>query len=355
VREATASRVTSGDRPQRVVTFGELLLRLAAPGHARILQAESFGARYTGAEANVAVALACLGVECSVVSRVPSGDLGQACVNYIRRFGVDTADVRRGGSRLGLLYLETGAPPRASRVIYDRAGSGFATSTPSDYDWPAILEDAAWLHFSGTAPSGGDGVAAALAEGLAVARSRRVRVSCDLNFRSQLWSAEQARETLAPLMPYVDVLTGSGEDAAHVFRIPMAAGHVGATGVSLDGHRHIAAQLAERFGINEVAAMLRTGDGSASSRLMGVLTSRGATVTSSPHAPPTVVDRIGAGDAFSAGIIFGLLSRRDPAEAVELATRLYCIEQTIEGDFALVSSAELEALDAVTSATRVQR
>lgn len=240
-----------------MVAFGELLVRLSPFGNERIVQASSFDVRYTGAEANVAVALSCLGLSCTLATKVPEGELGQPCINYLRQFGVDTSHVRRGNGRLGILYLETGAGPRASKVLYDRADSVFARSQASDYDWATMLRGADWLHFSGTAPIGGPGVAAALEEGLLVARRLGVTVSCDLNYRSKLWSTEDAGVALAKLMPYVDVLTGSGEDAARVFAIPLGPGDVGDDGLSATGHRRVAASLAERFGLTRVAGSIR--------------------------------------------------------------------------------------------------
>lgn len=344
---------------RRVVAFGELLLRLETPGHARIVQAESFTARYTGAEANVAVALAGLGLDCSVVSTVPDNEVGQACINYLRRFGVRTTHVGRGGPRLGLLYLETGAAPRPTRVVYDRAGSSFAGSTPADYDWTAILDGADWLHFSGTAPSGGAGVAAALGEGVALARSLGVRVSCDLNFRAKLWSEEEAGAALAKLMPSVDVLTGAGEDAARVFGIALEERHLGEHGLNLEGLEHVARTLWERFGVSHIAGVLRLAGATPAPDLIGVLASGSgssvAMVASRRHEAPTVVDRIGAGDAFSAGVILGLLSGGGPQQAAELAAALYCLGQTVEGDFALVGLGEVEALAAAPVSSRVER
>ncbi len=337
------------------MAFGELLLRLEAPGRARIVQAESFGARYTGAEANVAVALAGLGLTSCAVSKVPDNEVGRACVNYLRRFGVGTAHVATGGPRLGLLYLETGAPPRPTRVVYDRAGSSFCTSTAADYDWPAILEGAAWLHFSGTALLGGSAVAGALEEGVRLARSLGVPVSCDLNFRAKLWNEEQAAGALLRLLPAVEVLLGSGEDAARVLGVPFDTADLDHHGLTKAGHEHVAHELARRYGIAHVAGVLRSGPAGSVPHLSGVLTGNGATVTSREHPPPSVVDRIGAGDAFSAGIIFGFVSGWAPERTVGLASALYCLAHTVEGDFALVDLAEAEALATGSATTRVER
>jgi 2-dehydro-3-deoxygluconokinase len=341
--------------PASVVAFGELLLRLSPHGHTRIVQAEAFEARYTGAEANVAVALSCFGLGCSVVSKVPEGELGQACVNYVRRFGVDTSHVRRGGERLGTLYLETGAAPRATKVVYDRAGSAFALSRPSDYDWTAILDGKQWLHFSGTAPSGGAGVAEALRCGVRMARNLGMTVSCDLNYRSKLWGAEEAGAALAPLMPFVDVLTGSGEDAARVFGISPRPGDLDSDGLTLDGHRYVAAVLTERFGIARVAGTLRRPTSPRSSGITGVLCHGEAVATSRSYEIGTVVDRVGAGDAFSAGVIFGLLEKWDAQHTVEFAAAGCCLKHSIEGDFGLLTRQEVEAVSSGAGNPRIER
>jgi 2-dehydro-3-deoxygluconokinase len=338
------------------VAFGELLLRLEAPGHARIVQAERFGARYTGAEANLAVALAQLGLRAAAVSKVPDNEVGQACVDYLRRFGVDTTHVARGGPRLGLLYLETGSPPRPTKVVYDRAGSSFATSTPQDYDWAEILAGARWLHFSGTAAAGGAGVAAALGEGVAEARRCGVTVSCDLNYRAKLWSAAEAAAALAPLLGQVEVLTGAGEDAARLFGVEVDGAHLDENGLTAAGFGHVARSLQARFGFACVAGVLREEHGGVAPRLRGAIVDRQAElVLGRAFAQPVAVDRIGAGDAFSAGVVHGLASGHEPDRTADFATALYCLAQSIEGDFALVSAAEVQALAAAAGSGTIPR
>jgi 2-dehydro-3-deoxygluconokinase len=341
-------------RGTAVVAFGELLLRLAPPGATRIVQAESFEARYTGAEANVAVALTCFGLSCVVVSKVPADELGQACVNYVRRFGVDTTQVRRGGERLGTLYLETGVEPRSTKIIYDRLGSAFARSQPEEYDWDEILHDARWLHFSGTAPASGAGVAVALERGLRTARDLGVTVSCDINYRAKLSGAAEAGRTLARLMPYVEVLTGSGEDAARVFAIPAKFGGVDDDEPGVEGHARVAQALAERFGVACTAGTLRH-QSTDSTAIVGVLCRDGTVCTSGRYVLGPTVDRIGAGDAFSAGVIFGLVSGWEAHRTVEFATASCCLKHSIEGDFALLGLDEVEALVAGSRGGRVQR
>ncbi len=337
-----------------VVAFGELLLRFTSPGSSRLVQAETFDARYTGAEANLAVALTCFGLSCAVVSKVPANELGQACVNYVRRFGVDTTHVRRGGERLGTLYVEPGVAPRSTKIIYDRLGSAFALSEPEEYDWDEILHDAQWLHFSGTAPACGAGVATALERGLRQARQLGVKVSCDLNYRAKLLGAEEAGRTLERLMPHVDLLTGSGEDAARVFAIPASFGDPGDQERGAEGHAVVAQALAERFGITRTAGTLRH-ESANSTALVGVLCEDAVARTSGSYVLGPTVDRIGAGDAFSAGVIFGLVSGWDARRVVEFATASSCLKHSIQGDFALLALDEVEALASGSRGGRVER
>lgn len=338
----------------RVVAFGELLLRLSPTGTARIVQAESFDARYTGAEANVAVALTGFGWRTSLISKVPVGALGQACVNYLRRFGVATDHVLRGGDRLGTLYVETGVGVRGSVVTYDRALSSFATSTPREYDWRSILQDACWLHFSGTAPAVGPGVAAALGEGLAVARELGVTVSCDVNYRSKIWSYSEAGETMSRMLHDVDVLTGSGEDAARVFGIDLGEREIDADGLTLAGHQHVASALAKRFQLRAVAGTRRE-RASGEPAVIGLLYSEGTLHLSRPFGLGTNVGRIGAGDAYSAGVILGLLEAWAPDQTVEFAGATCCLKHSVVGDFALCSRDEVKAVVAHGPKTRVDR
>jgi 2-dehydro-3-deoxygluconokinase len=335
---------------KRFVGFGELMLRLDPVGARRIRQADQFEVRFTGAEANVAVSLAGFGVAASVVSKVPDTDLGLACVDSIRRFGVNTDHVRRGGPRLGLLYVESGAAQRPSTVIYDRAGSSFAEAAPDDYEWDEILADATWLHFSGTAPALGGGVVAILEQALATARRLGVTVSCDLNYRSRLWSPEKAGSVLACLMPWVDVLFGSGDDAARVFGVDATMN----TSAEERG-RVIAARLAERFGLKLVATSLRETVGASAATWGGMVFDGHDHHVSRRYAIGPIVDRIGVGDAFAAGLIYGRLVGFETRRCVEFAAAAACLKHSIPGDFNLVSVPEVEALLAGNDAGRVLR
>lgn len=327
---------------RKVVAFGELLLRLDAKGHERFVQANGFAARYTGGEANAAVALAQWGVETLAVSKVPDHEIGQACVNCLRRHGVNTDWVLRGGQRLGVIYVETGASQRPGKVIYDRAGSSFSQAAAGEFDWSSILSGAGWLHFTGTAPALGPHVLRALQAGLRTARRLGVTVSLDCNYRSSLWSVAEARSVLPGLMEHVDVFAGTRHDAERLFDV----------GVADPGGS--AAELRRRFGLRVVAYTLRQGDSASVNRLAGLLCDASGCWTSRQY-EMHVVDRIGGGDAFAAGVIYGLLSGWKGQETVEFAAAAACLKHSIPGDFNLVSLAEVRELMASGAAGRVRR
>ena len=329
------------DKSSTVVTFGELLLRLDTPGYERFVQAESFTARYTGGEANVAVALAQWGLETFAVSKVPAHELGQACVNMLRRHGVNTDHVLRGGDRLGILYVETGASQRASKVIYDRADTSFRTLKRGEMDWQAILSGRDWLHISGTAPALGENVRAVVREGLHEAKRLGVAVSLDMNYRSSLWPMAEARRVLGGLLRDVDVFVGTTHDAAALFDI--------------DGEPAESAQaLRKRFDLRAVAYTLRGGSGATGGSLAGLLCDAKCVCESRRH-DMQFVDRIGGGDAFTAGLIYGLLGRWPAQRTVEFAAAAGCLKHSIPGDFNLVSLDEVQALASGGGSGRVQR
>jgi 2-dehydro-3-deoxygluconokinase len=335
---------------KRVVTFGELLLSLSARGHHRLVQAEEFTARYTGAEANAAVSLAQFGVEAFVVSKVPAHEIGQACLNALRRFGVNTEHVVRGGDRLGLLYMEAGASQRPTKVIYDRAPSSFRQLRPEELDWKQILAGKDWFHFSGTAPALGQPVVEALTAGLATARQLGLRVSCDCNYRSKLWSKDDAGKILTPLMKFVNVLICGKDDPQGIFAV--SPKETGAAGADLD--RHVADLLRRRFELDYVAMTFREGVSASVNRWAALLCHDGGACHSRPY-EIEIVDRVGGGDAFAAGLIFGLLSELPPQRAIDFAAAAACLKHSIPGDFNLVSRDEVEQLLAGDSAGRVQR
>lgn len=339
----------------KVVGFGELMMRLSPPGQERFVQADKFEVRYTGAEANVAVMLAGLGFATYSVSRVPAHELGQACVNYVRRFGVNTDHVVRGGDHLGIMYLEAGAAQRGSKVIYDRDHTSIREASPTEFDWDAILQDADWLHFSGTAPALGPNVQAVLLEGLKAARARNVTVSCDLNYRAKLWSPDEARRVMTRIMEYVDVLIGNEEDAAKVFGISAQGSDVSRGDLVVDSYRLVAEQLAARFGFRFVATTLRRSVSASHNGWAGLLYDGTSHYLSRSYEIAPIVDRVGGGDSFTAGLIYGLVKGMARQDCVEFAAAASCLKHSIPGDFNLISLGEVEALLRGDGSGRVQR
>jgi 2-dehydro-3-deoxygluconokinase len=305
---------------KRVVTFGELLLSLGSKGNHRLVQAEEFTVRYTGAEANVAVSLAHFGVEAYVVSKVPSHDIGQACINALRKWGVHTEHIVRGGDRLGSLYMETGASQRPTKVIYDRAPSSFRQIRLDDLDWDAVLAKKDWFHFSGTAPALGREVVEVLTAGLKAANRLGVTVSCDCNYRSKLWSLEDAGRMLTSLMPFVNVVLCGKDDPKKLFGVEPAS--------ASDGPAEMAEHLRNRFELEAVAMTLREAVSASVNRWSEL----------------QIVDRVGGGDSFAAGTIFGMLSGFEPQRMIDFATAASCLKHSIPGDFNLSTREEVEQL-----------
>lgn len=343
----------SSTRPAAVF-FGELLMRLATKRHERFVQAREFEVAYTGAEANAAVSLANFGLPASVVSVVPEGEIGDACLNYLRQFGVDTSFVLRGGARLGTFYLETGAAQRASKVIYDRAGSSITGLKPGSIDWQRVFAGKQWFHWSGTAPALSDSMAAVTREAAAAARYLGLRVSCDLNYRRKLWAPERAREVMTELMQHVNVLIGNEEDAALVLGVEARGTDVAAGTLDASSYREAAAELHRRFGFEYVATTLREST-SASRNGWACLLSDGQRCYISRKYQIDIVDRVGAGDAFSGGLIYGLLRGMIPQETVDFAAAASCLKHSIHGDFNLVSLDEVLTLAGGGASGRIQR
>lgn len=340
----------------KCVAFGEIMMRLNPEGYYRLLQANKFEVSYAGGEANVAVSLANLGAESAFVSRVPDNDLGRCAVNELRRYGVDTAGVARGGNRLGVYFVERGASQRASKVIYDRAGSSIATAEAKDFDWRKLLQGADWLHFTGITPALGANLPAICLEACRTARELGVTVSCDLNYRKNLWSREQAGEVMAGLMPYVDVCIANEEDAADVFGIRAKGTDIEAGKLEQAGYVEVARQLAECFGFKKVAITLRGSISASENDWGGMLydTARGEA-----HFSPTyhlkIVDRVGGGDSFGGALIYALMSQYTDQDAVNFAAAASCIKHSIEHDFNLTTVSEVSLLAAGNTSGRVQR
>ncbi|MCL1941301.1 MAG: sugar kinase [Synergistaceae bacterium] len=340
----------------RVITFGEIMLRLAPEGYYRFVQAESFGATYGGGEANVAVSLANFGVDASFVTKLPAHDIGQAAVNYLRRFGVDTSNIARGGDRVGIYFLEKGASQRASKVIYDRAASAIAEASPEDFDWKKIFEGADWFHFTGITPALGGNVPEICAEACKTAKAAGLTVSCDLNYRKNLWSREKAGQVMAGLMEHVDVCIANEEDAGDVFGIKAEGTDVTGGKISHEGYKSVAKQLAGRFGFSRLAITLRESVSANDNNWAAMLYEcKGGEYHFSKKYAVHIVDRVGGGDSFGAGLIYGALNGMPAQEALEFAVAASALKHSIEGDFNQVSLSEVKKLAGGDASGRVQR
>jgi 2-dehydro-3-deoxygluconokinase len=339
---------------KRVVTFGEIMLRLNPEGYLRFTQANQFEASYAGGEANVAVSLACYGVNAAFVTKVPAHEIGQAAVNELRRFGVDTNFIIRGGGRLGVYYVEKGASQRASKVIYDRSNSAIALARPEEFDWKEIFRGANWFHFTGITPALSDNAAASCMEAVKTARRLGVQVSCDLNYRKKLWNSETAGKIMDGLMQFVDVCIANEEDAADVFDIRADNSDITKGKLNRDGYISVARQLSERFGLNTVAITLRGSISASDNNWSGMLYQNGK-IYFAPEYAVHIVDRVGGGDSFGGALIYCLLENYESQRIINLATAASCLKHSIEHDFNLISLQEAEALAAGNTSGRVQR
>ena len=339
---------------KRIITFGEIMMRLNPEGYLRFVQANKFEASYAGGEANVAVSLANYGMDAAFVSKVPKHEIGQCAVNTLRQFGVDTSLMVRGGDRLGLYYVEKGASQRASKVIYDRAGSAIATAAASDFDWKKIFDGADWFHFTGITPALGGEMPAVCLEACKAAKELGITISCDLNYRKKLWTNKEAEAVMSQLVPYVDVCIANEEDAKDVFGIEAEGTDLNAGKVNHDGYISVARQISERFGCKKVAITLRGSISASDNEWAAMLYSDGKAYFS-PKYRVHIVDRVGGGDSFGGGLIYSLLSGFDDQKAINFAVAASCLKHSIEHDFNLVSVAEVEALAGGNASGRVQR
>jgi 2-dehydro-3-deoxygluconokinase len=339
---------------KKVVCFGEIMLRLNPEGYQRFVQASRFEASYAGGEANVAVSLSNFGVDAAFVSKIPAHEIGQSAVNALRQFGVDTSKIIRGGDRLGLYFVEKGASQRGSKVIYDRANSAIALAKREDFAWPLIFSGAEWFHFTGITPALGGQLPEICLDAVKAAKEMGLRVSCDLNYRKKLWTAEQAGKVMAELMPQVDVCIANEEDAADVFGIHAENSDVSKGEISREGYVSVAKQLRERFGIAQVAITLRGSISANDNNWAGLLYDKEGAAFS-PEYPIHVVDRVGGGDSFGGALIYALMKGYEKQRAINFAVAASCLKHSIEHDFNLVNIAEVEALAGGNASGRVQR
>ncbi|MGL5540634.1 MAG: PfkB family carbohydrate kinase [Erysipelotrichaceae bacterium] len=339
---------------KKIVTFGEIMLRLAPHGYLRFNQADSFQATYGGGEANVAVSLCNYGMDATFVTKLPKHEIGQAAVNDLRRYGVNTSKITRGGDRVGIYFLEKGASQRASNVIYDRAHSSIATATVEDFKWDEIFEGVDWFHFTGITPALGSNVAEITLEALKAAKARNVQVSCDLNFRKKLWTSAQANETMSKLMEYVDVCIANEEDAHKVFGIQAEDTDVEQGALNHEGYISVAKQLTKRFGFKKVAITLRTSITADDNNWAAMLYADDQAYFSKNY-DVHIVDRVGGGDSFGGGLIYAMLSDYSNQDTIEFATAASCLKHSVEGDYNRVSVQEVTTLMQGDGSGRVQR
>jgi 2-dehydro-3-deoxygluconokinase len=340
----------------KVITFGEILLRLAPQGHKRLFQNDIFETSFCGSEANVAVSLANFGFDSYFVTKVPDNEVGQAAINSLRYFGVDTSKVIMGGERLGLYYLEKGASQRPSKVIYDRAFSAIANSNGEEFDWERIFDGVEWFHFSGINPALSTSMSKISLEACKTAKEKGITISCDINYRSKLWTKDQAKETMTELMRYVDVCIGNEEDAENVFEIKANNTDVLSGSVDHKSYEEVAKKISNQFGCKYVAITLRTSLSASTNKWAGMLYSLNEDKYAlSKEYTIDIIDRVGSGDSFAAGIIYSLLNKSKAQDAVEFAIAASCLKHTQEGDFNRVSVQDVLALVGGDSSGRVKR
>ena len=330
------------------------MIRLSPSKGIRFKQAKSFDVHFGGAEANVAVSLAQFGLNPVFVTAFPENDLGDKACSTLRMFGVDTQFIVRKGNRLGIYYLEHGSGPRPSKVIYDRSHSSASEIVPEDLDWEKVLHAAKWFHWTGITPALSDSVADALREGLEVARRKRIPVSVDLNYRRKLWSREKACKVMESLMPFVDICIGNEEDPTDIFSLKPEGTDVFAGKLSIEGYKEITKALAKRFGFKKVVLTLRESI-SASENFWSACLFDGKTFIQSPKYHVRIIDRVGSGDAFAAGLIYGIITGKSDSEALSFGVAAACIKHSIFGDFNIVSIKEVEHFLAGGITGRVQR
>lgn len=339
---------------KKAVTFGEIMLRLAPPEYLRFVQTNIFEAVYGGGEANVAISLANFGLNAAFVTKLPKNPIGDAAINELRRYGVDTQHIARGGERIGIYFCEKGASVRPSKVVYDRAHSSISEAKVGDIDWKAAFEGAEWFHFTGITPALGDNVAELTEEACKTAKEMGLTVSCDLNFRKKLWTSEKAGRVMGKLMQYVDVVIANEEDAEKVFGIKAPETDVIAGELNMEGYKYVAKELMNRFNLKAVAITLRESI-SASDNNWSAMLYDGKEYLFSKKYKLHIVDRVGGGDSFGAGLIYSLVTGKDSRDALEFAVAASALKHTIHGDANHVSVEEVEALKAGDASGRVQR
>ena len=330
------------------------MLRLAPENYLRFVQSEKYEATFGGAEANVAVSLANYGTDVAFVSKLPEHEIGQAAVNSLRKFGVDTSLITRGGERVGIYYCEKGASQRPSKVIYDRAYSAIAIAKEEDFDWDKIFNGATWFHLTGITPALSDSMAAITIKALKTAKEKGITVSCDLNFRKKLWTKEKANKVMSEVCKYVDYCIANEEDAKDVFGIEADNTDINTGKLDREGYISVAKKLTDKFDFKGVAITLRESLSANDNNWSAMLYTNGQAYFSKKYAMH-IVDRVGGGDSFGAGLIYSLINNYEPQKAIEFAVAASCLKHSIEGDYNMVSVKEVETLMGGNASGRVQR
>ena len=338
----------------KTVTFGEIMLRLASNGYLRLFQEDKLQATFGGGEANVAVSLANFGDRVSFVTRLPENAVGDAAVAVLRGFGIDTSNIVRGGDRVGIYFMERGASQRGSVCIYDRAHSAIAEAKNEDFDWDSIFADAGWFHFTGITPALSAAMPDICEAACRAAKKYGAVISCDLNYRSKLWERDKAGEVMDRLCRYADVCIANEEDAKDIFGIAAENTDIRNGAIDKNGYKSVARQLSERFGFKKVAITLRSSI-SANDNDWAAMLYDGSEYLFSKEYHIRIVDRVGGGDSFAAGLIHALQKGMDDRKALEFAVAASALKHTIEGDFNLVSEAEVERLAAGDGGGRIRR
>ena len=338
----------------RIITFGELMLRLQPYNYERFVQCDHVEFTFGGGEANVAVSLANYGMDAAFVTKLPAHAIGQAAVNSLRYFGVNTNAIVRGGERVGIYYLEKGASQRGSVCIYDRAHSSIQTADRADFDWDKIFDGADWFHFTGITPALGENLVEICLDACKAAKAKGITISCDLNYRGKLWTRQQAREAMTKLCDYVDVCISNEEDAKDVFGIEAENTDIYGGKLDKDGYKSVAKQLMDRFGFEKVAITLRTSISASDNNWAGMLYD-GKDYCFSKEYKLHIVDRVGGGDSFGGGLIYALRQGKDTQQAIEFAVAASALKHSIEGDFNRVGVGEVEKLAGGDGSGRVQR
>lgn len=318
----------------KILSFGEILLRLAAPGYKKLFQNNSFDISFCGGEANVAVSLSIFGLDSVFLTKLPDNDIGVAATNAMRYFGVDTSNIIFGDGRMGLYYLEKGASQRPSKVIYDRYSSAISKATREEFDWNIIFEGISWFHWTGINPALSDDLAEICLEACKIAQKRGIKISCDLNYRKNLWSSEKAKSVMKRIMPYVDVCIANEEDADKVLGIKPENNNVELGELNKEGYEFVAQQICKEYGCKIVAITLRESYSASQNGWSAMLYNANERKTFfSKQYNIQIVDRVGGGDSFTAGLLYSLITNKDNQDAIEFATAASCLKHTIEGDF----------------------